>query len=545
MASDSESDSSSVSNPSQDSEHDDGDITVIENVAGEKRPHTGDKDIEQIPAKRSPNLLTSFFKSTGTNEKVLGNKAPEKKKRDYSKYKQVCLLCANSDKKKVREASILSRGAAYQVERHRKRNHNSLSTKEMTLKIVSIDHAAVPKNVRELALKAPVTKPNTHVDISNKEGQVSHQKELAVNKEQINKGTPVQRDMEAFVKITKQSFEEKMITMVERLNAKVDKLSHGSTTSFSTRPTSTISSKFSEEMRDAYGKMKEWRNVANIIELVNSVNDLQIYPLSDSDTDDFFNGTGAILRCETCFTLFKDKAARLTPAKAARICAADCKSICTGRYIEPEKMEMFMRGDGDEWRRLKSNVMQHMICAADGQTHFKALSAISEESNLKRKHYESAENLVKSALTAIKAKSAAMHYEDQVAFAFSVGAQVGQSGHCRKLVPDLVQSMLIAIQEKTKEALLRCLPSTGLPPHYYLAVDKATVNKRSNQGVIICPMIDGSRVPIVVAAPEVYKPTEGGSVEGGKAEDSATQALDQIEQKFGKTALDYLVGKYL
>ncbi len=58
-------------------------------------------------------------------------------------------------------------------------------------------------------------------------------------------------------------------------------------------------------------------------------------------------------------------------------------------------------------------------------------------------------------------------------------------------------------------------------------------------------MNDGMRVPIVVAAPEVYKPTEDGSVEGGKAEDSASQALDQIEQKFGKEALDYLVGKYL
>lgn len=94
--------------------------------------------------------------------------------------------------------------------------------------------------------------------------------------------------------------------------------------------------------------------------------------------------------------------------------------------------------------------------------------------------------------------------------------------------------------------MLKCLPSTDLPPHYYLAVDKATVNKRSNQAVIICPMIDGVKVPTVVAAPEVYKPTEDGSVEGGKAEDSAFQALHEIEETFGKTALDYLlVSKYL
>ena len=177
------------------------------------------------------------------------------------------------------------------------------------------------------------------------------------------------------------------------------------------------------------------------------------------------------------------------------------------------------------------------------QTHFKALSAINKERNLKKRNYEAAETLVKSALTAVKAKSATMHYEEQIVFAFSVGAQVGQCEHSRKLVPDLVRCLLHVINEKTKEELLKCLPSTGLPPHFYMAVDKATVNKRKNQGIIICPMIDGVKIPIVVAAPEVYKPTKDGGVEGGKAEDSASQALQQIEKKFGSTALDYLVGE--
>jgi hypothetical protein len=78
-----------------------------------------------------------------------------------------------------------------------------------------------------------------------------------------------------------------------------------------------------------------------------------------------------------------------------------------------------------------------------------------------------------------------------------------------------------------------------------MAVDKATVNKRTNEAVVICPTIDGKKVPIVVAAPEVYKPTTDGGVQGGKADESASRALKQIETKFGSTTLDYLVGKYV
>ena len=109
--------------------------------------------------------------------------------------------------------------------------------------------------------------------------------------------------------------------------------------------------------------------------------------------------------------------------------------------------------------------------------------------------------MLKSALTAVKSKSAAIHYEDEIAFAYSVEAIVGQCGHSRKLVPDMIKCLLAVINEKTWQVLLTNLPSTGLPPHYYMA---ATVNKRTNHGVIICPRIDGEKVPIIAGAPEVY-----------------------------------------
>ena len=76
-----------------------------------------------------------------------------------------------------------------------------------------------------------------------------------------------------------------------------------------------------------------------------------------------------------------------------------------------------------------------MLCACDGQTHFKALTALNEENNLMKKHYEAAESLIKSAWVSVnKAKSAAVHYEEQVAFAYSLGAQ------CRLVTVDIQEN---------------------------------------------------------------------------------------------------------
>ena len=85
-----------------------------------------------------------------------------------------------------------------------------------------------------------------------------------------------------------------------------------------------------------------------------------------SNDDDISKDGGAILRCETCFVLFKDQAKKLAPCRAAA-------------------------------------------------------KLSTEETALKEQHYEAAECLLKCALTAMKAKSAAMHHENLVAFAFSVG----------------------------------------------------------------------------------------------------------------------------
>ena len=77
----------------------------------------------------------------------------QKRKRDYSKYKQICLLCAKSEKLTVKNSSVLSQGGDYQVRRHRNSNHTALTLKDMKKHILPINQISVPQHARELATK--------------------------------------------------------------------------------------------------------------------------------------------------------------------------------------------------------------------------------------------------------------------------------------------------------------------------------------------------------------------------------------------------------
>ena len=139
---------------------------------GKKRPFSAEN--EEHPAIRakkpaadtSGTSIHSFFKKRDSNEagRKQTNGSTQKKatkgnkqKRDYAKYKVVCLLCAKSSKPKVMKSSILSRGGEYQIERHRKSIHPSITKSEMSNNIAPLDHVLIPKSVRELEIaKAPI-----------------------------------------------------------------------------------------------------------------------------------------------------------------------------------------------------------------------------------------------------------------------------------------------------------------------------------------------------------------------------------------------------
>ena len=401
------------------------------NILG-KRLHDENSDLIRNAAAKKAKLISdwSFLKSTGNCDV----QTQIKKKRSYGA-KHVCLSCANNESLKNKSKSIICRGTFDQLKRHYERNHctpgsKCMYTNESQFKnIVPMDHISVPHNIRALTTKEklnelvnnePGSEPvasQTKAVSSNSAPQATETDITACEKLQdptlpseifsdsdnpsvdesnfsANKklSTSLQSGIERYTSMSKPDFEAKMVEMVEN-SRKVDKLMISSGPSALAEPSSsrlTPSDSFSEQMKESYSKMKEWKNVKNLLELVANIDCLTLYPLPPDDMHIFKDG-GAILRCETCFTLYRDKANKLTAARAARKLSSDCVSICTGKYLNPECMTEMMSGKGDNWRRLKSRVLQHMICATDGQTHFKALTLLNEEATLKKNHYEAAE----------------------------------------------------------------------------------------------------------------------------------------------------------
>ena len=129
-----------------------------------------------------------------------------------------------------------------------------------------------------------------------------------------------------------------MIEMLQKLLKKVDMLTNQSKTGPLFPGLATSTSKEAEnEMSQCYQTMKQGREVRNLVELVNQVQNICLYPMNTEEIEDFKEGD-AILCCETYFTLYRDTAKKLTPAQAAKKLAADCNSLCTGKYIEPALM---------------------------------------------------------------------------------------------------------------------------------------------------------------------------------------------------------------
>lgn len=189
--------------------------------------------------------------------------------RDYSKNKRVCLLCAKSEDTKLKNRAILSRGGDYQINRHKNSSHPSIPLAEVKSNIVPINHISVPKSVKAKksvvpAIPPPVRKPDAEVttgdnkssscsdddseeDDNNENDQIETmatsnlQNEETINSqsqrtENSGRGSAItadrtlQTDLSNFVTVTKQTFEEKVISMIEKLSNKVDNLKDASST---------------------------------------------------------------------------------------------------------------------------------------------------------------------------------------------------------------------------------------------------------------------------------------------------------------------------
>ena len=146
---------------------------------------------------------------------------------------------------------------------------------------------------------------------------------------------------------------------------------------------------------------------------------------------------------------------------------------------------------------------------------------------IKRKHrgVSATENIVRVAFNIIQMKVAAQHFETSIACHIACGSDMGDLGHGRKQFNEVMYAAEAVLDEEISKYLVNPLKSIMLPPHFYATADKATINRITNQAVMVCCMVDGKR-RVSVSASEVYATpnNEESESEGKKVEISGAQA---------------------
>ena len=116
--------------------------------------------------------------------------------------------------------------------------------------------------------------------------------------------------------------------------------------------------------------------------------------------------------------------------------------------------------------------------------------------------------------------------------------------HFRNQFPDIVKAAYIYILKQTALYLHKPLESTGLPPHFSVAIDKSTPHRDTNQAIMIILQVDGRRVAMPIDAPIVYGYEEDAEgvvnavIQGGSGKDLAEQVVKVLKTSLQLTADD-------
>lgn len=321
------------------------------------------------------------------------------------------------------------------------------------------------------------------------------------------------------------------------LNSKVDKLMETVKELKLTSSTPTVRKPIprQSQLNLQFQNSDDWKDIKNIIDLTRNVPEVQFYSGDASDK------TPSVLRCEVCYSLLVDRNnysfKQENPAKIAlRGIGKYSGSLSSGLLLSPEKTESVMTGGNQYWYEIKRCVKQHVSCNGDhSQLHFEALQHQAAVNRRSARGTKVTENFIRIAWSVIKSKSAAQHFENEVAAHISTGSDLGDMGHSRNHFSEILSAMNVWIDLQTGAHLSKPLPSTSFPPHFYITADKSTPQRISNQAIMLCPMIDGERVAIPVNSPVVYSSNEDGnpgSVSGGCADQLARQIIKTINEAY-------------
>jgi len=182
-------------------------------------------------------------------------------------------------------------------------------------------------------------------------------------------------------------------------------------------------------------------------------------------------------------------------------------SLSTGLTKSKSEMEA-MKTNSQKFAHFKQIVKDHFT--GKSKLHLRALQSYLKSKGFSKSRFDIAGlNQLRTALTVVKTKSAMMHYETLLSFGQQIGGEVGDIGMSRKRMPEILQHIDTYLDEECSKVLRQPLKSTGMPPHFFISVDKSTPRRETNQALLLLFVNEGKRVAFPVSANVVYKTSDG------------------------------------
>lgn len=211
-------------------------------------------------------------------------------------------------------------------------------------------------------------------------------------------------------------------------------------------------------------------------------------------------------------------------------------SLSSGLVLSQEKSTFLINGGNLYWYYSQRNIRQHLVGTGDhSQLHFEALQHEKAMRKREARGHKVVNNLIRIAFAVLKSKSAAQHFESEIAAHVSTGSDYGEFGHSRNHFNEILAAMQVWVDRQSALFLAKPLQSTSFPPHFFITADKSTPQRITNQAFMICPIVNGERVAIPVDSPKVYSSEDGatvGTVSGANADELAKQVIWSIKNAF-------------
>ena len=199
---------------------------------------------------------------------------------------------------------------------------------------------------------------------------------------------------------------------------------------------------------------------------------------------------------------------------------------------------MLLSGGNQIWYSFKSSLIEHLkyhLTRSGGQFHFKAKQFEYKTKKLENETIQANTIVVSAAIEVAKMKTAALSFEHFLGFLTFSGVDVGNIGHSRLQFPDIIKAAYIYLIQKMKQYMVKPLPSTGMPPHFSVAVDISTPHRETNHAVMVIVPINGIRVALPLDAEVVYKISDVGTtaLTGGTGSELADQVFKSLNNSKG------------